>query len=220
MELGIIQITSKVKNKKRFDLLLNKAIPACMEASDGKYVLVSPENKTLKERVESLGGIFILYDAWEKDMSHKWRLGMQHRHEKWVGFFADDIIPDDKWRARMSEFLESKSPGQYGFRLTDSEGSRHEHGEDWMQFPNRLTGARHRPLDYDIDTGEVEQSKTSYVANCVVHRDVLKQIQPFGIYGSAPDVMWSMAIRSCGFPIGFNPKARAYHLGCRMDNRK
>jgi GT2 family glycosyltransferase len=89
-----------------------------------------------------------------------------------------------------------------------------------MQFPNPRIQNTHRPLRYNIETGEIEDSLTAYVANCVVHRDVLRMVEPFGIYGSAPDVMWSLAIRSCGFPIGFNPKARAYHLGNREDNRK
>ena len=220
MDLGIIQITSQVKNEERYALLKELCIPSCLEASDGKYVLVSPENEDLKQYVEGLGGQFARYDAWEKDMSHKWRCGMQFRSEAWVGFFADDTYPDKEWRYEMLTFLEEQRPGQYGFRLTDEAGNRHQFGEDWMQFPSRITGVTHRPLSYNIQTGEIEDSSTAYVANCVVHREVLSQVEPFGIFGSAPDVVWSMAIRSCGFPVGFNPKARAFHLGDREDNRK
>ncbi len=89
-----------------------------------------------------------------------------------------------------------------------------------MQFPNRQLKLSHRPLDYNIETGEIEQSPMAYVANCFAHRDLLAMVEPFGIYAAAPDVAWSMAIKSCGFPISFNPKARAYHLGDRKDNRE
>lgn len=218
MDLGIIQITNK--NTKREDLMISEIIPKCIEITGGKYTLVSPENKNLEEEVTKRGGTFSLYTAWDKDMSRKWRQGIQSRKEEWVAFFADDILPDENWLSEMSLFLEKKLPGQYGFRLTDENGKRHEFGEDWMQFPNRMLNLSHRPLAYDIATGEIEQSPTSYVANCVVHKDVLEMIEPFGIYGAAPDVAWSFAIRGCGFQIGFNPIARAYHLGDRSDNRK
>ena len=218
MDLGIIQITNQ--DTKRFSLLVDKIIPACIDIAEGKYTLVSPPNDKLEEEVIRMGGIFSSYFAWDKDMSRKWRQGIQTRKEEWVVFFADDILPDSDWLREMKSFLKDKPPGQYGFRLTDEGGKRHEFGEDWMQFPNRRLGLPHRPLSYDIQSGEIEDSPTAYVANCVVHRDVLAQIEPFGIYGSAPDVVWSLAIRSCGYPIGFNPKARAYHLGNREDNRK
>jgi len=70
-----------------------------------------------------------------------------------------------------------------------------------MQFPDPIRGLPHRGLDYDVDTGEVEQSNTAYVGICVVHREVLEKIEPSGLFQLCPDVMWSMAIRDCGFPI-------------------
>ena len=218
MNLGIVQITNK--NTKRENLLIEKIIPKCIEISNGNYTLVSPENPILEEAVIKGGATFSLYTAWDKDMSRKWRQGITTRNEEWLAFFADDILPDDSWLPEMSSFLEVKSPGQYGFRLTDINGKRHEFGEDWMQFPNRRLALQHRPLSYNIETGEIEGSPMAYVANCVVHREVLNMIEPFGIYGAAPDVAWSLAIRSCGYPISFNPKARAFHLGDRSDNRK
>jgi GT2 family glycosyltransferase len=218
MNLGIVQITNQ--NPIRRKLLLSKIIPKCIEICNGNYTLVAPNNEELKNLVEDLGGVFSNYTAWEKDMSRKWRQGLQTRKEEWIAFLADDILPDDDWYTNMSKYLKDKQPGQYGFRLTDAEGKRHEFGEDWMQFPSRKTGATHRGLNYDTTTGEIEDSLTAYVANCVVHQDVLKMVEPFGIYGSAPDVVWSLSIRQCGFPISFNPLARAYHLGDRQDNRK
>lgn len=218
MDLGIIQISNK--NIKRKELLLETIMSKCVAASGANYTLVAPFDEELKSAVENLGGVFSEYTAWEKDMSHKWRQGLRTRKEEWVAFFADDIQPDDEWRESMSFFLRDKRPGQYGFRLTNASGQRHEFGEDWMQFPSRLTGANHRPLHYNIETGETEDSLTAYVANCVVHREALEKVEPFGLYGAAPDVLWSLAIRECGFPIGFNPRARAFHLGGREDNRK
>lgn len=218
MNLGIVQITNQ--NAVRRELLLETIIPKCIEVSNGNYTLVAPHNKDLKNSVESLGGVFSEFTAWEKDMSRKWRQGIQTRKEEWLAFLADDILPDENWQKNMSAYLEDKSPGQYGFRLTDKDGNRHEFGEDWMQFPSRKTGATHRGLKYNVLTGEIEDSLTAYVANCIVHRDVLKMVEPFGIYGNAPDVIWSLAIRQCGFPVSFNPLARAYHLGDRQDNRK
>ena len=218
MNLGIIQISNK--NAKRKKLLVDKLILQCIKASDKNYTLVAPHDEELKLAVEEKGGIFSPYTAWEKDMSRKWRQGLQTRHEEWIAFFADDICPDNEWRENMATFLHDKKPGQYGFRLTDENGNRHEFGEDWMQFPSRHTGATHRGLRYNIETGEIEDSLTAYVANCVVHQSVLKTIEPFGLYGNAPDVVWSLAIRQCGFPVSFNPLARAYHLGNRKDNRK
>jgi hypothetical protein len=218
MDLGIIQITNH--NTKRLSLLIEEIIPECIKISKGKYTLVSPPNEKLKKSVVNQGGTFSPYNAWDKDMSHKWRQGMGTRKEAWIGFFADDILPDEEWLTEMESFLKNKPPGQYGFRLTDENDKRHEFGEDWMQCPHPRLGLPHRPLAYNIQTGEVENSPTAYVANCIVHRDVLSQVEPFGIYGSAPDVAWSLAIRSYGYPVGFNPKARAYHLGSREDNRK
>ena len=218
MDFGIIQITNK--NTKRAPLLIEKIIPQCIKISQGKYTLVSPPNNLLETAVKEMGGVFSPYLSWDKDMSHKWRQGLETRKEEWVVFLADDILPDEKWFEEMNIFLQDKKPGQYGFRLTDDSGKRHEFGEDWMQFPNRKLNLPHRPLSYNIETGQIEDSVTAYVANCIVHRDVLAQVEPFGIYACAPDVSWSLAIRSCGFPIGFNPKARAYHLGNREDNRK
>ncbi len=219
MDLGIVQITNK--NKKRQKMLIeNDIISKCIEASRGSYTLVSPENDDLKCSVETMGGFFSVYHAWDKDMSRKWRQGIETRNEEWIAFFADDIYPDENWYSEMSQYLKGRDPGQYGFRLTDMSDKRHEFGEDWMQFGNRRLGLHHKPLAYDIETGYVEQSPTAYVANCIVHKDVLKIIEPFGIYGAAPDVSWSMAIRSCGFPINFNPKAKCYHIGDREDNRK
>jgi len=218
MDFGIIQITNK--NTKRASLLIEKIIPQCIKISQGKYTLVSPPHALLEASVSELGGIFSSYSSWDKDMSHKWRQGLETRTEEWVVFLADDILPDEEWFEEMNIFLKDKPPGQYGFRLTDDNDKRHEFGEDWMQFPNRKLNLPHRPLSYNIQTGATEDSPTAYVANCIVHRDVLSQVEPFGIYACAPDVSWSLAIRSCGFPIGFNPKARAYHLGNREDNRK
>ena len=218
MDFGIVQITNS--NTKREKLLVEEIIPKCIELTKGNYTLVAPENPTLQDAVESRGGTFSLYTAWDKDMSRKWRQGISSRPEEWIVFLADDILPDDDWLEEMSTYLADKPPGQYGFRLTDAEGNRHEFGEDWMQFPSRQLKLTHRPLAYDIQTGQIEQSPTAYVANCVAHRDLLAIIEPYGVYGAAPDVAWSMAIRSCGFPIGFNPKARAYHLGDRKDNRE
>jgi GT2 family glycosyltransferase len=218
VDLGIIQITNK--NTKRLALLIDKIIPSCIQISNTKYTLVSPPNSQLEHSVKKLGGTFSPYHAWDKDMSHKWRQGIPTRPEEWIAFLADDILPDAQWFEEMNIFLKDKVPGQYGFRLTDEDGNRHEFGEDWMQFPHARLRLAHRPLKYDIENGEIETSPTAYVANCIVHRDVLAQIEPFGIYGSAPDVTWSIAIRSCGYPISFNPKARAYHLGNREDNRK
>ena len=217
MNLGIVQITSASTKRKK--LLVDKIIPKCIEVSNGNYTLVSSHCPILKTAVEELGGTFSEYTAWERDMSRKWRQGLETRKEDWVCFLADDILPDDKWHSEMTEYLSNQPPGQYGFRLTDEDGKRHEFGEDWMQFPENTTQAAHRPLNYDIDTGHIEASLTAYVANCVCHKDVLAQVEPFGLFQLMPDVMWSLAIRECGFPISFNPKARAFHLGDRDDNR-
>jgi len=220
MNLGIVQITSHLKSGDgRYKLLCERSIKGCIESSED-YVLVSPPNSDLEGYTNEMGGIFSPYFAWERDMSHKWRQGISHLKNDWVGFFADDVFPDELWKNKMSKFLENKKPGQYGFRLTNDLGERHEHGEDWMQFPSMSLQLPHRPLDYNVETGVVEDSPTAYVANSIVHRDVLEQVEPFGLFGNAPDVMWSFAIRKCGFPIGFNPKARAYHVGDRKDNRK
>ena len=221
MDLGIVQITSKPRSQKRYGLFKEIAIPACIKASNGNYVLVSPPNNELRKHVENLGGIFSEYIGWEKDMSRKWRQGLQLRNEEWVGFFADDTLPDENWHNDMEEYVKDKPPGQYGFRGENYfDNSRHQFGEDWMQFPSRKYGLPHRPLNYDVKTGYVEHSPTSYLAVCLVHRDVIKMVEPFGIYGAAPDVMWSMAIRECGFPIDFNVNSRFYFgLGTRADNR-
>lgn len=217
MNVGIVQITSA--GQKRHELLTAEIVPACIELSRGCYSLVSPSNPDLMELVTGLGGTFVEYDAWERDMSRKWRQGLSTRMESWIGLFADDILPDDEWMARTEAFLKECPPGQYGFRLTDRNDRRHPNGEDWMQAADARSGARHRPLWYDEVTGAIEQSPTAYVANCVVHREVVNQVQPFGVFGMYPDVLWSMALRSYGYPIGFNPTARAYHLGDRSENR-
>lgn len=217
MNLGIVQITSS--DTKRKKLLVDKIIPKCIEISNGKYTLVSSYCPILKEAVEQLGGTFSEYKAWEKDMSRKWRQGLESRTEDWVCFLADDILPDDNWFDEMKSYLSERPPGQYGFRLTDDNNKRHEFGEDWMQFPEQTTQAPHRPLSYDVESGAIEESLTAYVANCVCHKDVLAKVEPFGLFQLMPDVMWSLAIREYGFPISFNPKARAYHLGNRDDNR-
>ena len=217
LDLGIVQISSA--NTKRKDVLLNKIIPTCVEISGGNYTLVSSHDEEMKSLVGELGGTFSEYTAWERDMSRKWRQGIATRNEEWIALLADDILPQDNWLSEMTTFLQDKEPGQYGFRLVDEEGKRHEHGEDWMQFPDPIRGLPHRGLDYDVDTGEVEQSNTAYVGICVVHREVLEKIEPFGLFQLCPDVMWSMAIRDCGFPISFNPKATAFHLGDRKENR-
>jgi GT2 family glycosyltransferase len=219
MDLGIVQITSNHPEEHPRTLLLKeKSIPLCI-ASSTNYVLVGPPNTALDKIVVDAGGEYSNYNAWERDMSRKWRQGISRLNNEWIGLFADDVYPDEMWLENMSKFLAKKKPGQYGFRLTDYSDMRHEHGEDWMQFPNQKLMLTHRPLDYNIETLEVEDSPTAYVANCVVHRKVLDTIEPFGLYGSAPDVMWSLAIRKCGFPIGFNPGARAFHVGDRKDNR-
>lgn len=220
MDLGIIQVTSDLADgHPRYTLMLERVIPACIKASNKKYVLVAPRESLLTNLVKELGGEFVIYTGWEVDKMRKFRLGMSRVNSEWVGIFDDDIAPDENWEKSMREFLDNKNPGQYGFRLTDDSGQRHEFGEDWVQFPSKALMLPHRPLDYNIETGYVEESPTAYVANSIVHRDVLKQVEPFGLFGNAPDVMWSFAIRKCGFPIGFNPKARAYHLGDRKDNR-
>lgn len=223
-KIPIIQITSKVKSQKRYDTLKNKVIKSCIDCSDGNYFLVSPENKELEQHVKDLGGNFTLFTSWEKDMSRKWRDGLNAFKNSgidsdWVCLLADDMFPDDNWQESMSKFLSNQPEGQYGFRLTDEVGDRHEHGEDWMQYPNRRLHLFHRPLKYDVETGKYEDSPTAYVAACVVHKNVIDYIEPFGLFGSAPDVMWSLAIRQCGYKIGFNPKARVYHIGDRRDNR-
>jgi len=217
LDLGIVQISSG--DTKRKDLLMNKIIPHCTEVSNGNYTLVSSYNEDMKTQVELLGGTFSEYTAWERDMSRKWRQGISTRNEEWICLLGDDILLQDDWLEEMSTFLKDKEPGQYGFRLVDGNGKRHEMGEDWMQFPDPIRGLPHRPLDYNIETGEIEQSNTAYVANCIVHRDLLAKIEPFGLFQFCPDVMWSLAIRDYGFPISFNPKASAYHLGDRKDNR-
>jgi GT2 family glycosyltransferase len=217
LDLGIVQISSG--DTKRKDLLINKIIPSCIEVSSGNYTLVSSHNEEMKNLVEELGGVFSNYTAWERDMSRKWRQGISTRNEEWVCLLGDDILLKDDWLNEMSSFLEDKEPGQYGFRLVEENGERHQMGEDWMQFPDPIRGLPHRALEYNIETGEIEQSETAYVANCVVHRDLLSKIEPFGLFQLCPDVMWSMAIRQYGFPISFNPKATAYHLGDRKDNR-
>lgn len=229
MIIPIIQITSipKTKNNERFHKLKDLVIPKCVEISEKNYFLVSPiseETLQLKETVESLGGKFIPFTAWEKDMSRKWREGINalktiNCKYEWICFLADDMFPDDNWVTEMEKFLDHQEPGQYGFRLTDLNNKRHEFGEDWMQFANPIRGIQHRSLNYDITTGEYEDSPTSYVAACVVHKDVIDKIEPFGLFGNAPDVMWSMAIKQCGYKVGFNPKARVYHFGDRSDNR-
>lgn len=217
MDLGIIQITNF--HTKREEILINEIIPHCVKISNGKYTLVSPENKRLQAAIEKIGGEFSLFTSWDKDMSRKWRQGIRRRPEEWVAFFADDILPDDKWYEKMEKYLENRAPGQYGFRLTDELDHRHEFGEDWMQFPSNRYRLPHRPLKYDVNSGYIEDSPTAYVANCVVHRDVLAMVEPFGLYKASPDVMWCLAVREYGFPIGFNVGARAYHLGDREDNR-
>jgi GT2 family glycosyltransferase len=219
MELGIIQITNN-NSKRQRKLIEDGIIQKCIEVSKGNYTLVSPPNSDLKSYVEKSGGMFSEFTAWDRDMSRKWRQGITTRKEEWLAFFADDVYPDDNWHGEMSNYLSKAPPGQYGFRLTDLQNTRHEFGEDWMQFPNARLGLKHRPLAYNIETGEIEQSPMAYVANCIVHRDVLEIIEPYGIYGAAPDVAWSLAIRACGYPIGFNPKAKCYHIGDREDNRK
>jgi len=220
MDLGIVQVTSELEdNHPRHTLMLERVIPRCIEASNQKYVLVAPRESLLTQLVNELGGTAIIYKGWDVDKMRKFRLGIQSLNTEWVGIFDDDIIPDEEWTVNMNEFLKDKAPGQYGFRLTNDLGNRHEFGEDWVQFPSQALQLPHRPLDYSIETGIVEDSPTAYVANSIVHRDVLEQVEPFGLFGNAPDVMWSFAIRKCGFPIGFNPKARAYHVGDRKDNR-
>ena len=77
MNLGIVQITSA--NTKRKKLLVNKIIPKCIEISGGNYTLVSSFCPILKEAVEQLGGTFSEYTAWERDMSRKWRQGLETR---------------------------------------------------------------------------------------------------------------------------------------------
>jgi len=219
LDLGIVQITTD--SPKRIDLL--KGVSAINQRlNGGNYTLVGPDRKEFKDIVdvcEDRGINYCIYTGWEVDQGRKWRQGMYTRKEEWIAFLADDIQLDEEWHVNMAGFLRDREPGQYGFRLTDENGNRHEFGEDWMQFPNRRLQLNHRPLNYDVETGWTEESPTSYVANCVVHRDVLAMVEPFGLYRAAPDVGWSFANRQCGFPVGFNPKARAYHLGPRGDYR-
>ncbi len=221
VDFGIIQITTmpSKKNIKRMLDLKNEVIPKCIEASDGRYTLVSPPNRRLQETVESLGGTFVEYSAWEKDKSRKFREGMKSRKEEWLAFWDDDIIPDDEWKSNIDEFLKKEKPAQYGFRLTDRRGNRHEFGEDWMQFPNQALGLRHRGLNYDVDSGYIERSPTCYVSNSIVHKAIYMMVEPFGIFQQAPDVRWSFAIREAGFEVDFILSARAFHIGNRKDNR-
>jgi GT2 family glycosyltransferase len=219
VELGIIQVTSAINSDERYKALTDQIIPKCIEVAGGHYTIVSPPNDHLSEYVQSQGGTFIEYTGWEKDKSRKFREALPLRQEEWVVFLDDDILPDDLWLQEMQEFLFDREPGQYGFRLTKPDGTRHQFGEDWMQFPSPKYKLRHRGLDYNIETGYVEQSPTAYVANSVVHRDAYNFIQPFGIFGKSPDVNWCFAIKEAGFAVGFNVKARAYHLGDRGDNR-
>ena len=71
MTIGIVQISSS--DTKRQDLLLDKIIPRCIDITERRYTLVSSFNKSLYERVIGLGGTFVEYTAWEKDMSHSFR---------------------------------------------------------------------------------------------------------------------------------------------------
>tara|TARA_R100000008_G_scaffold86641_1_gene80617 strand:+ start:668 stop:1333 length:666 start_codon:yes stop_codon:yes gene_type:complete len=217
--VGIIQITSQATNPARFSLLKDRIVPALIDSSEGNYTLVSPPNEELRATVTQLGGQFKEYTGWEVDKNRKFREGIPQRQEAWVAFLDDDILPDEEWMDSMKGYLEDKAPGQYGFRLTDDAGSRHEFGEDWMQFASPKFGLRHRGLKYDVATGYIEQSPTAYVSNSFIHKDVFNYVQPFGLFGKAPDVSWCFAIKQAGFPVGFNVHARAYHLGDRKDNR-
>lgn len=220
MDIGIIQITSNFKEQnQRFFDLKEKIIPKLCDITSGKYTLVSPPNESLRQTVESNGGTFIEYSAWDKDKNRKFREGMNLRQEEWVVFLDDDILLSDTWLAEISSFLEDKVPGQYGFRLVDQDGNRHELGEDWMQFVSQKFRLHHRPLEYDIETGFIERSPTSYVSNSVVHRDVYNFVEPYGVFQKAPDVTWCFAIKEAGFPVDFCLGAWAYHLGDRGDNR-
>ena len=222
MDVGIVQVTSEFssKNMHRLELLKEQIIPSFIEiVGGGHYTLVSPPNDELRELVTSLGGVFVEYSGWKKDKNRKFRDGMRTRTESWVAFLDDDILPDDQWLDHCMEFLNGAKPGQYGFRLTDEDGKRHEFGEDWIQYPSRHFNLRHRGLRYDVATNFVEQSPTAYVANSFVHREAFEMVEPFGIFGKAPDVNWCFAIKEAGFPVGFIVKARAYHLGDRKDNR-
>ena len=201
------------------DSAQNTIVPKLVDISQGKYTLVSPANSQLQETVETAGGHFLEYSGWEVDKSRKFREAIPYRQEEWVVFLDDDILPDEEWLATTTTFLQDVPPGQYGFRLTDEEGNRHEFGEDWMQFPSPKYNLQHRGLKYDVDAGTMETSPTSYVANSVVHRDVYNYVHPFGLFQKAPDVNWCFAIKQAGFPVGFNLAARAYHLGDRSDNR-
>ena len=220
MNFGIIQITSNFKQKnKRFNDLKEKIIPKLTSISKGNYTLVSPPNDELQEIVESNGGTFLKYSAWNRDKNRKFREGIKTRPEDWVAFLDDDILLSDDWLDKMTIYLKDKQPGQYGFRLVDENGNRHEFGEDWMQFFSQKFKLRHRPLKYDLETGFVEQSPTSYVSNSVVHKDTFNFVEPYGIFQRAPDVTWCFAIKEAGFPVDFCLKAWAYHLGDRGDNR-
>lgn len=221
MELGIIQITTieTEKTANRIAVLKEKIIPKCISLTGGNYTLVSPPNPELQEVVESLGGTFEKYTGWERDKSKKFRDGMKTRQEEWVCFWDDDIYPDDEWLEGVQSFLEKAAPGQYGFRLTTPEGTRHQFGEDWMQYPHPQLRLRHRPLSYDLNTGFIETSPTAYVSNSIVHRDAYTFVEPFGIFQRAPDVHWCFGIKEAGFEVGFILGARAYHLGDRSDNR-
>ena len=219
-----IQILTSLDGKsKRQKELVEKIIPENSKIFNDYYI-VSSENKEIESLSSIYGFNFVIYSGWERDKSRKFREGFHSlvrndNKEKWIAFLDDDVYPDSNWKNSMSDFLKDKEKGQYGFRLTDEDNSRHSLGEDWMQFYDRRRNLKHRPLKYNTDTGWIEESPSSYVANCVVSRDVVGYVEPFGIFGAAPDVMWSMAIRSSGFNIGFNPKARMYHVGDRKDHR-
>lgn len=214
--IGFIQISTKDSPRK--SNILATIIPKCANLSVGNYVFVSSRDDDYKRVVEDCGGICVPYKGWEKDMSYKLRLGYEFLPEvEWIGILPDDIYPtDDFWVKSMKAFLAKKAPGQYGYRLLGLDGKRHPAGEDWMQS----IGNRTKKLYYDHAARKVEQSNSAYVACCVVHKSVFEYIPPFGIFGKAPDVQWSSAIRSAGFPVDFNIDASMYHVGARRDYRK
>jgi len=222
-QIAIVQICCE--KLKRQNLLAEKTLPKCLE-SVSKYVLVCPpveEGGKLGLTIKELDVPHLWFHGWDKDMSAKWREGLDNLVNntrcQWLALLADDVYPDEDWASEMEAYLTDKSPGQYGFRLSEKNGQRHHQGHDWMAMIDTPYGRKVKKLNYNIETGECEESGTPYVANCVIHRDVYKSIPPFGIFGRSPDVQWSLAIREAGFPVKFNPKARAYHVGNPLDNR-
>ena len=206
-QLAAVVITCK--SQVRQELLHDKVLPALRKQVDHVVLVGEHEN------------------FWERDKGAKQRYGFQQcSNATWVAFLDDDILVVDGWAESLMDYASQVGPAQIGFRLVNSSGNRHGHGEDWRHTPtvwpfwgNSWSGkhgpdpSRSRPLEYFQNTAG------SYVANGIVHRDVFEKVPPFGIFGQAPDVMWSFAIKQAGFPVLFCQRAVACHLGNKTDYR-